>query len=752
MNDIDRLFFSLIRNKYLKSLIVKHVHSVHSKFRCIWKSRELQYIDCLVESKLIERIECINGHWSFDAIEYWTVRSLEYIVSNPLRYETLIYQLVENDKKSSGGGFQLPITSSVICKAIESAVGVDFSLVKYLMNNYRYSVSASCYCSAAARGRLDIIWHMLSNYPNVRIGRLPPVEAAAANQLETLIFFYRYHQRLLNESDVHYYDNAFKVELNGDVDKNNRVKSMFDNKVIFTYAVLDRAVGAGAVECVQYILENRIDGFTRQAIDGACQAELFSDRHFEAIRIARKTLHADCSESAVSGVIKHGRLDVLKYLHSQKLLNKPSNSEENNIVTSTAARYASLEMIRFLFDTAKYIPGKSMSSEVCKNGRLDVLQYMLENKKRFQVHVETTMPYMLMSAISAGQLAIVQLLLSIRWVTKQIRSEGSGKILASAAVDSCGLETLEYLLNEHKWMFPKTLERLNNLQLSPAILLAKVKLLTAHNIKFNVGGFNDLLAEHSLEIFKFFEQQYQPLPNSENYSLRAASKGRLDILKYLVGKGYDVHRYVLRVSNFETAKYLVEELNIRAELYIIEVIVDLKDIDMIVYLDKRFPGLSVLPCTISLYAAKGRLEILEYLLGRYIPPNEKPIDLEISMARNRGILTLLLSKRYCHLFKPSESLIHEIIFEDLVDSLMILLDVYNNSNNSNYNNSEEQSPIIFSGHTLLASKSLEVLLIQLKYIKLTKRLHSELMTLALSKSRFSIWDYLSNLPTNDLEP
>ncbi|EFA84631.1 hypothetical protein PPL_01621 [Heterostelium album PN500] len=680
------LFFKIINNTYLFNLICQFIHSKHFKYYCKANSKYIEYAGYLVKNGLFDKM---NLEYRINTVFGWSTLSLEYLVSQHRNEVGLIEKLIDRyvDPKRP-----LPINNIVLSSAIKHATK-DFSLVKLLLHRFTNVIDTNTYAAAAEHGRTEIIQYMMIEFREIpKIGKNAVIAACRHGQLQTLIFLDQYEKKLFTHLPS-------------------------DNVVKFNVEALNAAASGGSLECVNYLLENRTEGCTHGALDGALMIGRLDI--VEAIR--QRFPQLECSNNAIKGA-KDVKLEILKYILDNKLLSKIEISNWTFIEHCAT----SLEVLSYLVIDQK-IPCTHVSHRMLECCGLSLVEFLVENKilkksSSMRTYIGTTANF----AEQNGNLDIIKYLDSV-------------KLLEHQRLAYCQYpQIVEYALNKSKKSFPKVMPAPNSVtKESRDGIFELVTLLAKHGITFNPIQSLAYIAEVSLEMFIFFEKNYK-LEKLPDYAKRATNVGLVDLVKYLHRNGYPIDKgsvtqAIIR-NHFDVLKYLVESVNLVYGSDLIESSIKSKNFRIVEYLANKFPEINPNIRIVQELIKANSLEITEFIVERYIKldrvehqPDER-IILSVYSELDYDVF-LCLCKHASHLFDICPNTIYLFFHNGGLDFLSVLFSTF--------------KEIDWTLGLLLQVRSLEVLSLIMANVKISKQWKAEMIDKADSHGNYEISKYLS---------
>ncbi|EGC32273.1 hypothetical protein DICPUDRAFT_38648 [Dictyostelium purpureum] len=180
------------------------------------------------------------------------------------------------------------------------------------------------------------------------------------------------------------------------------VKFLHEQKHSATFKALDNASWKGFKNIIEFLLDNRTEGASKDAIDEASAngyidiVELLTERttagcsktamnlackngHFEMVQYLHKNRTEGCSTKALDYCCQYGHLDIYKYLYENNIIAINNfNTLRNHIQSDDPKKNY----------TNRYITDEGLRFAV-RNGHFNIVKYILDNQLFNQSEVNT---------------------------------------------------------------------------------------------------------------------------------------------------------------------------------------------------------------------------------------------------------------------------------------------------------------------------------------------------------------------------
>ncbi|EFA84580.1 hypothetical protein PPL_01570 [Heterostelium album PN500] len=616
---------------------------------CKKNNKHVEYGSFLVDNQLFDKVDFSVR---VKNIRNWSIKALQFVVEKYSDQIELFLELF--DRYDTNRSLPpLPFNNTVLSTAIRYATTTDFELVKQLFNRYPYSIDANTYGEAAACGRIDILKYLLINHPAApNIGKQAVISACKFNQLESLKFLDHYEKKKLDELSM------FPIE-----------------KIVrFNVEAMDMAVKSGATECFNYLMENRSEGCTHRSIDHA--AEIGSVSLIKKLRSNYPDLC--CSTQGFSVAAENGHLETIKYLLDNRIVQGQGYSQSQAVTKSTNR----LPIFKYLVEEARQ-PFHIVTAEMIIRCQLEFLEYLFSNKDRFKNQIHTGMQHMVLGAVIANRLDFLE------YINKQkpLKSYLSElNILPVHILRTENVEITKFFLRISPSIFPKVMTSSVNFS-DPKKLYQVVTTLSEHNITFNPNVAREYVCQVSVEMFQHFEKKYKFSSRGSHYIDLAATKGNLELCRYLYEQGYPVGKQVIDYAcignHFDCLKYFLDVVfkEPLTDPWVINYAIQSDNLELVKYMANRFPLLHPTINGINEAIKKNNIAMLEFLIDRYqyqlsLMDHSSKFTLYFNDDLNSDIIHCVCTK-IPYLFELSSDSLHNIVRKSSnFDSIIILLHTF----------------------------------------------------------------------------
>lgn len=486
---------------------------------------------------------------------------------------------------------------------------VDFrtlAIIRFKINKRFYNVTID---DLAEHGLLEFI----IRFPNKRCTRNAVVMAARKGHLNVVKWFCE------NRPDLYSNDLPYEAAHNGHWDILKYLHSI--GRV--TFWPICSAAARGDLDIVKYICEHgrlcvRPEVYTNAMTTAAgrghievvkyfhgigvhCNKEAMKEaavwNHMEVLKYLYHVVKAEAyfPPNTLKTIAGQGHLDVIKFLHENKILRYPSVWTKTKCYDiSDAVSNGRLEVIKFLYEN-ELVDGCSAPSivDASRHGHLEVLKYIYEK----EITIWDSLPgKAIKAATETGRLDIVQFLVSV--------GETFNEKAMDEAVSGGHLEVVKYLRSVGAVCLAKHMDTAaENGDLEMVKYFYETGVQCTGQTADNAAG-ND-----HMEVVKYLLSKGVVCTG---WAMFYSAGKSIEMVKYLHSLGLpcqpDVMDYPAVKGDLEMLKWFYEN---RSERYSVSVMYGVGRLDVLKYLYSI--GATCGDSEITYAAAKGHLEVVKYL-------------------------------------------------------------------------------------------------------------------------------------------
>ncbi|EFA82890.1 hypothetical protein PPL_03668 [Heterostelium album PN500] len=423
-NSIDYFFRKIIKNAFIFKYICLFNHQRCTLYTCRYLASQDATIDInwLVKQKLYNHVrKRLIGDCS---TVVWSSHSLTDLASSTSTLD-ILQSLLDKDhqdpRSPEDGRSNLHFSRSTLF-ALVSLKDSPLSLIESVVQRYPLIVTSQLHQVAATHGRLDVIERF---YSLIQPNSLTVFEAAKSGSLPI-------------------------------------VKYLHGRGSHFSIVAVDGAAGAGHLDIVKFLLENRTESCTVRAIDdSATNGHLEVVRYLiqQAVQFNGSRFKGDpikCTFNAVIGATALGNIQIVKLLlqHEKEICANYDNSFAN-IAQNVAMSHAHIEILEFL-KPKTYSTTLSTWSNLNEASGLKLLKYLEPKRHADMVYNAALSGHLEIIKDYSGHLTHLQLIVSERF-TKLMNGppllDNFIDLILQQSADKGNIDAIIYLFDKYNLKF-----------------------------------------------------------------------------------------------------------------------------------------------------------------------------------------------------------------------------------------------------------------------------------------------------------